>query len=160
MWVPNWADTSDRNSAGHIVTFTRRIHLASTPHRALCYFSADTRYKLYVNGARVAVGPTRGSPALWYYDTLDFASELKQGHNEVVFVVLRYFASTRAAMPFERTMLPGLTVVGTIESDDGAVSLDTTQGWEAQVDDSIDFPIGLIDDGFLHVSTTFVSGLP
>lgn len=63
-------------------------------------------------------------------------------------------------MPFQRTALPGLTVVGAIETDNEAVELDTakTEAWEAQVDESRLFPMGLVDDPFLHVQfpTTLV----
>ena len=68
-------------------------------------------------------------------------------------MVLRYFAANRAAMPFERTSFPGLTVYGIIESDSDAVTVSSADGgWQAQVNDSVQFPTGLIDDGFLHVS--------
>ncbi len=58
-------------------------------------------------------------------------------------------------MPFERTTHAGLTVVGSIEMERGSVELTTYQvvDWRVQVDDSISFPTGLLDDGFLHVST-------
>lgn len=123
---------------------------------ALLHFSADTRYKLFVNGKRVAVGPARGSPWIWYYDTLDISPYLQDGENEIVFVVLRYFVTVRGAMPFARTPFPGLTVVGTVQikGNQDAISIDlktTSPGWMVQVDDSIRFPTGLIDDGFLHV---------
>jgi hypothetical protein len=56
-------------------------------------------------------------------------------------------------MPFQRTALPGLSVVGAVETDNGAVELHTvrTEAWEAQVDESRLFPMGLVDDPFLHV---------
>jgi hypothetical protein len=118
------------------------------------HFSADTRYKLYVNGARVAVGPARSSLLIWYYDTLDIAPYLGTGNNEIQFEVLRYFAASRGGMPFERTTHAGLTVVGSVEMT-GVPAVELTSGmdWQAQVDDSILFPTGLIDDGFLHVSS-------
>ena len=133
--------------------FTREFALASFPALALLHFSADTRYKLYVNGIRVAVGPTRSSPLIWYYDTIDITPYLSSGNNEVKFVVIRYFASSRGAMPFERTSFPGLTVVGNIETSTEVVDLSSSKNWQAQVDGSILFPMGLVDDGFLHVSS-------
>ncbi|KIX08670.1 uncharacterized protein Z518_03327 [Rhinocladiella mackenziei CBS 650.93] len=152
IWVPGWVDSSAYNTAGRIVKFIRQFSLDFLPTRALLHFSADTRYKLYVNGVRVAVGPTRSSPLMWYYDTLDIAPYLSQGSNEVRFVVVRYFASSRTAMPFERTSFPGLTVFGSVEVGMEAVDLSSGKGWQAQVDESILFPTGLVDDVFLHIS--------
>ena len=129
--------------------------MTSVPAQTILHFSADTRYKLFVNGTRVAVGPTRGSPLIWYYDTFDIAPQLLNGHNEIEFVVIRYFASSRSAMPFERTSLPGLTVSGSLEVNNEIVDLSSSTGWQAQIDESIEFPTGLIDDVFLHVSSQY-----
>jgi len=60
-------------------------------------------------------------------------------------------------MPFERTSLPGLTVYGSIEVDKELIDLNSSAGWQAQVDESVEFPTGLIDDVFLHVSSAFSS---
>ncbi|KAH8593538.1 hypothetical protein B0O99DRAFT_662702 [Bisporella sp. PMI_857] len=152
VWIPDWIDCSTSNTAGRIVNFTRQFSLDSPPVTTLLYFSADTRYKLYINGTRVAVGPSRGSSLIWYYDTLDIAPYLSRGENNIKFVVVRYFASNRAAMPFERTSFPGLTVVGNINTSPIAVDLCSSKDWLAQVDESILFPTGLIDDGFLHIN--------
>lgn len=62
--------------------------------------------------------------------------------------MIRYFASSRGGMPFERTTFPGLTVVGEV----GDVDLTSKEGWEAVVDQSRVYPTGLVDDVFLHVS--------
>ncbi|KAH6645283.1 Six-hairpin glycosidase-like protein [Truncatella angustata] len=152
VWVPDWVDSSKANTAGRIVKFTRTISLTSVPNRALLSFSADTRYKLYINGVRAAVGPARGHTTIWYYDTLDVASYLKPGDNEIQFVVLRYFAASRAAMPFVRTSFPGLTVIGNVDAGDAIINVNTREGWHAEVDDSTLFPTGLIDDVFLHIN--------
>jgi len=55
-------------------------------------------------------------------------------------------------MPFERTAFPGLTVYGSVEIEGETTSLSSDDDWEAQVEESISFPLGLIDDVFLHVS--------
>lgn len=159
IWVPNWVDSSDINTAGRLVHFTRSFELEGAPQKALLRFSADTRYKLYVNGRRVAVGPSRGNELIWYYDTLDIAPFLKQGQNELHFIVIRYFASSKSAFPFERTRIPGFTVTGKVETDFGpSVDLKSSQEWQAYVDESIQYPMGLVDDVFLHVR--FLSCLP
>lgn len=65
-------------------------------------------------------------------------------------------------MPFERTTHAGLTVVGSVELEAGAAVLELTSGvdWQAQVDDSILFPMGLVDDGFLHISERIAPTIP
>ncbi|KAF6513298.1 hypothetical protein HZS61_006623 [Fusarium oxysporum f. sp. conglutinans] len=156
IWIPDWVDSSKQNTAARIVTFIRKFTLPSQPTRALLHFSADTRYKLIMNGTRVAVGPARGSPLIWYYDSLDIAPHLTQGDNEIHFVVIRYFAASRGGMPFERTSFPGLTVVGGVESDGEFVSLDSREGWLAEEDNSILFPMGRPDDVFLHINEQIV----
>jgi hypothetical protein len=134
----------------------RQCSLSAAPTRALLHFSADTRYKLLVNGVRVAVGPTRSSPWIWYYDTLDIAPYLRVGTNTVQFDVVRYFAGSRGAMPFQRTSTPGLTVIGRVETKNEVVELSSSHShhWRAQLDVSIQFPMGLVDDVFLHVRSS------
>jgi hypothetical protein len=72
--------------------------------------------------------------------------------NEILVVVIRYFASSRGAMPFARTSFPGLTTLGLVEAGGKVVDLSSTKNWEAQIDHSTLFPMGRIDDVFLHVS--------
>jgi hypothetical protein len=67
-------------------------------------------------------------------------------------MVVRYFASSRGAMPFERTRLPGLTTFGHAEAGGNTVNLSSAKDWEAQIEHNILFPMGRVDDVFLHVS--------
>ncbi|KAH7364858.1 Six-hairpin glycosidase-like protein [Rhexocercosporidium sp. MPI-PUGE-AT-0058] len=154
IWVPDWIDSSpsSMNTAGRIVSFTRSFNIEAFPNTAIISVSADTRYKLYINGKRIAVGPSRSSLMIWYYDTLDIAPYLSKGKNDIKIIVLRYFSGTRAAMPFERTPFPGLSVVGKIGSGSGNIDLCSNKDWVAQVDESVLFPTGLVDDVFLHIS--------
>ena len=150
IWVGDWQDSSADNTAGRLVTFTRPLSLERVPHTAIVHCTADTRYKLLVNGARVTVGPSRSSPERWLYDTIDIAPFLREGDNVITVVVLRYFYATRAAMPFVRTGYPGLTLIGSA----GAVDLRTGlhENWTASVNNATMFPMELEDDVFLHVS--------
>ncbi|TKX19236.1 putative bacterial alpha-L-rhamnosidase 6 hairpin glycosidase domain-containing protein [Elsinoe australis] len=153
IWMQGWIDKSDENTAGRLVEFTRCFEIEALPSEALLHFSADTRYKLLVNGRRVAVGPARGSSAIWYYDSLDIAPFLSKGKNVIKFVVLRYYAAGRAAMPFARTAFPGLTVLGEVSDSPNAVDLSSTcDGWSARKLEGVSFPTGLIDDVFLHIN--------
>ncbi|WWD01054.1 hypothetical protein V866_007992 [Kwoniella sp. B9012] len=155
VWVPNWIDSSSDNTAARLVSFTRTVNLKSNPSEALLHFSADTRYKLIVNGRRVAVGPSRSHSTIWYYDTLDISPWLTEGGNKVEFLVIRYFAGSRGGMPFERTTFPGFTCIGKVGDED----LASAKGWTAVVDDSRKYPTGLQDDVFLHINER-VSPIP
>ena len=57
-------------------------------------------------------------------------------------------------MPFERSTLPGLTVSGSFQAGTSVLDLGTSNDWQAQVDESVLFPTGLVDDVFLHVSSS------
>jgi hypothetical protein len=149
IWVHDWQDSSSDNTSGRLVTFTRALPLQSVPPTAIIHCTADTRYKLLVNGARVAVGPSRSSPERWLYDTIDIAPFLKQGDNVITVIVLRYFYATRAAMPFVRTGYPGLTLIGSAGATDLRTGLHDQ--WSASVDNGTLFPMDLEDDVFLHV---------
>ncbi|KAI0483398.1 Six-hairpin glycosidase-like protein [Xylariaceae sp. FL0804] len=153
IWIEDWIDSSKQNTAGRVVKFSRQFDLASCPSSAILHISADTRYKLVINGERIAVGPSRGSPYVWYYDTIDIAPCLVDGSNVIEISVIRFFAANRSAMPFERTAFPGLTMCGTVRIEGSSdVSLDSDpRNWKAVVQDNILFPTGLIDDGFLHI---------
>jgi len=63
--------------------FKRRLHLGSRPEKFVVHVSADSRYVLFVNGRRVAAGPSRGDLAHWRYERLDIASFLEAGDNMI-----------------------------------------------------------------------------
>lgn len=44
-------------------------------------FSADNRYKLFVNEKLVSLGPARGDLTHWNYETVDLAPFLREGRN-------------------------------------------------------------------------------
>lgn len=150
--MPDWEDSSSLYTAGRIVKFIRLFDLPDRPNRALFRISADTRYKLCVNGIRIAVWPSRSGPAIWYYDTVNISPYLQTGIYEMLVVVMRYFSRSRGAMPFARTSFPGLTILGHVEAGGIIVDLSSRKNWEAAVDHNILFPMGRIDDVFLHVS--------
>jgi alpha-L-rhamnosidase len=51
--------------------------------------TADSRYRLYVNGKSVAVGPCKGDSQTQYYETVDVSSYLNSGENILAVTVLR-----------------------------------------------------------------------
>ena len=66
-----------------IYHFRKTITLAQVPGRFIVHVSADNRYRLFVNGQPVALGPARSDLLNWNYETLDLAPFLKPGNNVI-----------------------------------------------------------------------------
>lgn len=64
--------------------FRKDVKLAAVPTTATVNVSGDNRYKLFVNGKLVCLGPTRSDLAHWCYDVVDLAPYLHTGNNVVV----------------------------------------------------------------------------
>lgn len=67
--------------------FRRDFELPAKPERFVVYVSADNRYQLFVNGARVAEGPARSDLSHWRYEKVEIAPELCAGKNALAAVV-------------------------------------------------------------------------
>lgn len=70
-----------------VYNFRKTIDLAVKPSSFTIYVSADNRYKLYVNGKLVSLGPARGDTYFWNYETVDIAPYLAAGKNTVAALV-------------------------------------------------------------------------
>jgi hypothetical protein len=81
--------------------FRRELHLEQQPDRAELSISADSRYKLWVNGRFVARGPARSYPHAQSVDRLEIAEYLQPGVNVLAAQVYQpgysHFAYTHRA---------------------------------------------------------------
>ncbi|WP_167330796.1 alpha-L-rhamnosidase C-terminal domain-containing protein [Paenibacillus sonchi] len=78
----------------HLVYFRRTFQLPDGVISNLVVdITADSRYKFYVNGHSIAVGPCKGDSAVHYYETLDVSEYLQPGLNVLAVQVLHYPAS-------------------------------------------------------------------
>jgi hypothetical protein len=82
---PDYAQ--DRNL---YVYFRRAVRLPDVPVEATAHVSADGRYQLYVNGARVGRGPARCDPLWQYYDSYDLTPLLHPGANLIAVLAHSY----------------------------------------------------------------------
>jgi len=87
-WNAKWiaAPNDDGRDYG-IYYFRKTIELPTKPDSFAIHVSADNRFKLYVNGTLVALGPARGDTYNWNYETVDLAPYLSTGKNTVAAVV-------------------------------------------------------------------------
>ena len=70
-----------------VLRFRRVVDLTKKPVRFPVRVTADNRFILYVNGARVAAGPSTGDITHWRIETIDLARYLRRGRNAIAAVV-------------------------------------------------------------------------
>jgi hypothetical protein len=87
-WHAQWiaAPGEDGLSYG-VYHFRKHVALPAKPDRFVVHVSADNRYKLFVNGTLVSLGPARGDTHHWNYETVDLAPYLVAGKNVVAALV-------------------------------------------------------------------------
>jgi len=87
-WNANWIAAQNDPGTGYgVYYFRKKIDLAVKPGRFIIHVSADNRYKLYVNGTLLSLGPARGDTYYWNYETIDLAPYLRAGSNIVAALV-------------------------------------------------------------------------
>lgn len=70
-----------------VYRFRKDVILKEKPEKYIIHVSADNRYKLFVNGELVSVGPAGGDKNNWNFETLDIAPCLQEGVNVIAAVV-------------------------------------------------------------------------
>lgn len=81
-WNASWITLPGANANGYGVYWFRRcLQVSAVPDSLPVQVSADNRYKLFVNGRLVSLGPARGDITHWKYATVDLAPFLKPGIN-------------------------------------------------------------------------------
>lgn len=139
IWTPVWGG-EDKEQA-RVVLFRKTVTLDSDVQEAAIRISADTRYKLYVNGQLAEIGPSKGDRQVWFYDTVDIAPYLTGGQNVLAVAVLRYPEDPGAGNhSLFRTAVPGLYVSGNVTDAVGKVhDLGANTSWRCRVDRSVRF---------------------
>ncbi len=139
IWTPEWS--AEDKTEPRIVYFRKLFRLDEVPVRCMVQISADSRYKLYVNGVLAELGPCKGDDKIWYYDTVDLLSFLRSGLNVLAVQVLRYpLERSRGNGSIFRTHTPGLYLTGEYQSADGTVTqLAVDASWKCHIAPNITF---------------------
>jgi len=170
-----WITLADASAEANpvVLHFRRTIDLSSNPGRFPVRVTADNRFVLYVNGARVAAGPSTGDVAHWREEAIDLAPWLKAGHNVVAAVIwngvkpLRLPPDptpqqrknaqgaalfTQTAPNFQQSVATGFRLIG----DGAAAELSTDRpGWRVARDAGHSFENGwrqVIKGGWFYVA--------
>ena len=103
-WNAHWISVPNESSNTFgVYHFRKTFKLNTLPESFVVHVSADNRYKLYINGHQIALGPTRGDIYNWNFETVDLAPYLKK--ENVLAAVVWNFAehSPIAQISFKQT---------------------------------------------------------
>ena len=79
-WKARWISyPGEAPNVYGVYHFRKSFDLEVVPSRFIVHVSADNRYKLYVNGKLVSLGPARGDIYNWSFETVDLAPYLRKG---------------------------------------------------------------------------------
>jgi alpha-L-rhamnosidase len=126
IWLP-----SERTLANTVVLFRREVQIAAAPVSARGFVSADSRYRLWVNGQRVQWGPAPCDPRRYEVDPLDLTSALEPGANVIAAEVL-FYGHGEGTWPLGK---PGFLFALRIEDGAGTVQqVVSDESWRVLLD--------------------------
>ncbi len=96
-WI--WPADSDGLGYNLCSVFRREFRLETTPAAALLRITADSYYRLKVNGQWIGDGPARAYPEHYSYDIHDLSAQLRAGVNQIEAVVRYYGCGTFHQIP-------------------------------------------------------------
>lgn len=136
IWMRNW--TAEDKEEAALVLFRKEIDIQRMPQKGIIQVSADSRYKLYVNGQLAEIGPCKGDRQIWFADKVNLMPYLKKGKNVLAVRVLRYpTVQNKGYFGIYRTEFPGFFAEGKILDDEGKeYSLDARDGWKVRKDEN------------------------
>ena len=132
IWLKSWGPAQEDRP--RMVFFRKSVFLNGKPERAVVRVSADSRYRLSVNGRPVCFGPCKGDGAVWYYEEIDLAPYLEKGENVVAARVLRYPpAHDKGNFSVWRTAVPNFYLTGKVITDTEEADLSAGESWRCRL---------------------------
>lgn len=130
-WSASFAWSADRHERGLTVRrFRLAFDISSAPQSLLIHVSADSRYRLLLNGHLLGRGPARGTLAHYSVETYELAPALASGRN-VLAAEVRWYGEN-APHCEEHSNVPGFLVYAP-----GRSTFDTPGSWRVSPDLSV-----------------------
>ena len=124
-WSGKWITVTGEPEKDYgVYHFRKKIEVDKKPDKFLIHVSGDNRYKLFVNGKLVCLGPSRGDVYHWNFETIDLAPYLKAGVNVLASVVWNYGEDSPMAQMSLRT---GFIIQG---NSDFEKNVNTDKSWK------------------------------
>jgi hypothetical protein len=124
IWFPG-----KRTLANTFILFRREIELPAAPKRAAGWITADSRYRLTINGRRVQWGPAPCDPRWQDVDPLNLTSHLVAGKN-VIGVEVCYYGVGDGTWPMGS---PGMIFKLDIDGDE-KLAVVSDDSWKSFLD--------------------------
>ncbi len=125
-WSANWIWCEGDNRPRNFNLYARKsFELGFAPAKASIRITADSRYKLYINGVFVGRGPVKSDPHRQSYDTYDIKDFLVKGQNTFAVLVHHIGQGTYGYMPGRA----GLLAEADIILEDGNRKIVTDDTW-------------------------------
>jgi hypothetical protein len=87
-WPSAWISCPDVPQRDYgVYHFRKTFSLEKVPEKFIVHVSGDNRYRLFVNGNPVCIGPARGDLYNWYFETIDIAAYMQKGKNVIAALV-------------------------------------------------------------------------
>lgn len=103
-WAASWITPPGQSTREYGVHhFRKTFELGTAPDSFIVNLSADNRYRLFVNGVPVHIGPARGDLHHWRFDSLDLASFLRAGRNVIAAQVWNFGTNGPVAQETDQT---------------------------------------------------------
>lgn len=88
-WTGRWISVPNTGPQDYgVYYFRKKIQLERVPASYIVHVTGDNRYKFYVNGTIVSLGPARSDAVHWNYETVDLAPYLNPGDNMLAALVI------------------------------------------------------------------------
>ncbi len=131
-----WITDKNANSGDGFYRFRRSFN-ANKGDTLTVKVSADTRYKLFINGNEALIGPCKGNRFVTYYETKDLSEYIVDGENTIEAAVIHLDYRMAAIYRTEKTafMLDGEVV----HADGSIENISTDESWLAAKDNSFIF---------------------
>ncbi|CAL1516357.1 alpha-L-rhamnosidase C-terminal domain-containing protein [Chitinophaga sp. MM2321] len=134
QWDARWITSTEAAPALYgVYLFRKTFTLTNYSGPFLIHLTADNRYRLYVNGRFVAMGPARSDLANWYYETLDLSAYLKYGTNVIAAEVINYGPDKPRG---QLTQATGLLIQGHTAREAAIINTGSTP-WQTMEDGAV-----------------------
>ena len=123
-WNAYWIDVPGQAKDYEVCLFRKTLDIAAKPANYVVKVSGDNRYKLFVNGVLVSIGPARSDFYYWNYETVDIAPYLTTGKNVIGAIVVNEGSWKPAAQMSYGT---GFILQGATEAEE---AINTNNSWK------------------------------